>query len=592
MINSVFGKSDNFKSEYSCAVVEVGELSPIDGSDFLAKTDVFGTQIVVRRDQVKTGDIMLYAANETQLNEKFLSVNNLYELSLRDKNSNADELNKIMEGYEPFRKKAEVLKSEAKQVKSSIEQLTKKSNKLSKEVAKKIKQLDNFDESSEEYKTLSEEIKAKKEKSEEFLKKAMSKTTAYTNLKTEIKNLVDEGKVFVDEANKKCGFFNKYGRVRCITLKGTPSFGFLFSPEEIMKFDGSITMSDIVSYLGQEFDTVNGELFVKAFVPPLPPENIKSNKNRAQKRVNEFDRMIEGEFFFHYNTEQLQKNISLINPEDIVDISVKKHGTSLIVGKLHVKNRIKLPVYKSAWNKFIDYTGLFKKHRITDYSVGYGPVYSSRTVIKNRYINDRVGDGFYGYDIWSEYGEIIYPYLEEGMTVYGEICGYLTGSESQIQKTYDYGCDKGENNVMFYRITTTNDDGSKLEWNVQDVLEWTEGLIKRMKSENNENWKRISPINLLYHGTLEDLYPEIDTSSHWHENVLKAMENDKEHFGMEENEPLCTFNEVPREGICLRKFNDKRPECWKLKTQSFMLGEAVRMDAGEVDAEMSEGYGT
>ena len=62
---NVFTKSDDFKSEYSCAVVRVGELTPIEGSDFLARTDIFGTQIVVRKDQVKTGDMMIYAANET-----------------------------------------------------------------------------------------------------------------------------------------------------------------------------------------------------------------------------------------------------------------------------------------------------------------------------------------------------------------------------------------------------------------------------------------------------------------------------------------------------------------------------------------------
>lgn len=56
MTNKVFTQSENFKSEYSCAVVRVGELIPVEGSDFLAKTNVFGTQIVVRKDQVKEGD--------------------------------------------------------------------------------------------------------------------------------------------------------------------------------------------------------------------------------------------------------------------------------------------------------------------------------------------------------------------------------------------------------------------------------------------------------------------------------------------------------------------------------------------------------
>lgn len=266
------------------------------------------------------------------------------------------------------------------------------------------------------------------------------------------------------------------------------------------------------------------------------------------------------------------------------------HNTSTIIGNLQVKEPIKIPFYKKWFNMFVDKTGWFKKARFIDTEIKYGPIFSSRTVIKNRYINSEVGQGFYSQDIWSEWGNIVYPYLEEGMTVYGEIVGYLTGSDSMIQKTYDYGCEKGKNKLMIYRITTTNEDGSKNEWEVPEVRGWTIQLIERMKSTGDPNWENIYPIDLLYHGTLEELYPDLDTENHWHENLLERMKNDKEHFGMEENEPMCKTYEVPREGICIRKESDARPSCYKLKTISFALGEAIRMDNGEVDSEMEEGY--
>ena len=85
-------------------------------------------------------------------------------------------------------------------------------------------------------------------------------------------------------------------------------------------------------------------------------------------------------------------------------------------------------------------------------------------------------------------------------------------------------------------------------------------------------------------------YPDLDTDSHWHTNLLERMKNDKEKFGMELNEPLCTFNKVPREGIMIRINNDKLVRAFKLKTQSFMLKEAVSIDAGEVDIEMMDNY--
>ena len=567
--------------------MKIGELLPIEGSDFLAKTLVFGTQIVVRRDFIKPGDTMIYCANETQLNERFLSVNNLFEISCREKNANAAEVEAIMAEYAPIKAKADKLRNEAKNAKGIIEGNTKRAKKFEKEVARKEKWMATLDAESEEYKKANEELANLKEEAEYSLSKAMEYTTVYTNLKKQVEEIVNSGKHIVDEAKTHCGFFNKYGRVRCITLKGTPSFGFLFSPEELFKFDNTVTMEDIEAYIGQEFDTINGELFVKVFIPPMPKESRRNNANKAQNRVKRFDRMVDGEFFFHYSTTQLEKTINQFNPEDEVDVSTKIHGTSSIFAKVKVKKPIHWKtILFSPWNWVMR---LFHLPLIKTYKVEYGPVYSSRTVIKNRYINSSTNGGYYNADIWTEYGDIIYPYLDEGMTVYGEIFGYITGSDKPIQKTYDYGCDKGENKIMFYRVTK-DEDGKKREWEVQEVLDWTNALIERMKECGDENWKKIHPIDLLYHGTLGDLYPEIDSTNHWHENVLQALKNDKVHFGMEEDEPFCTFHKVPREGICIRKCDDPIRECYKLKTNAFRLGEALRVDAGDVDIEMEEGY--
>ena len=348
-------------------------------------------------------------------------------------------------------------------------------------------------------------------------------------------------------------------------------------------------MEDIEAYVGQEFDTINGELFVKAYVPPINEIKQPVKSNGAQKNVKKFDRMIDGEFFFHYDTEQLQKVISYLKPDDVVDISDKRHGTSVIIGKLHVKQPIRLPFIKRCINKFIDFTHLLKSFRFIDNEVVYGPVYASRKVIKNKYINPNVNDGYYGNDIWTEYGDIIYPYLDDGMTVYGEICGYITGSEKMIQKFYDYGCNKGENNIMIYRITTTNEDGTKREWELLEVYEWTLGLIERMKDANDNNVYKIHPINIYYHGKVEELYPELDTENHWNEELLEKLKNEKRFF-MEENSPFCK-NAVPSEGFVLRKEHDTINRAAKLKCASFLLKERLAMDDGDVDIEMAQGYG-
>ena len=584
--------SENGKAEYCCSVVRISELTPIEGSDFLAKTNVLGTQIVVRKDMVKEGDIMFYAANETALNQKFLSANNLYEIGCRDMNANADEVNAIMEEYDTkYRNKADILRAEAKQIKGLIDKYEKQVQKNKKKVSKLNKQLGDAEDDTKKSE-IQMQIKDLNEKISATTKLALDKTVKYTNLKHKVETLVNEGKPIVNKAKALCGFFNKYGRVRCITLKNTPSFGFLFEVDSMAKFNPGIKDVNLEDYLNQDFDTVDGELFVKAYVPPVKPENVRKSKDaKRTKKLSRFDRMIDGEFFYHYDTGQLQRNMQLIDPDKSVTITLKVHGTSSIIGKVHVKNPLPMVWYKKTWNKLIDLVNLPEKIKFKlDYTVDFGPVYSSRTVIKNQYINQEVTGGYYNVDIWSEYGDILYPYLDNGMTVYSEIAGYLTGSQTMIQKQYAYGCQPGENFIMPYRISTMNDEGVRYEWNVQDVYDWTVKLIDRMKEAGDENWKRIYPIDILYHGTLSDLYPDVDLDSHWHENVLEKLKIDKEHFGMEDYEPLCTGCKVPREGIVLRIDDDPIKEAFKLKTTSFALGEALLYDDDNYqDIEVQQG---
>lgn len=524
-----FSKSKAFKSEYSCSVVKIGELIPIENSDLLAKTLIQGIQIIVRKDQVKTGDIMIYASNETQLNPKFLSVNNLYDLSNREKNKNYKELEKILE---PF----------TKEIKPKLEETHKKIDLL----------------------------KKNKNKNKEEIKK----------LKEEIQILVKQGEPTLSLAKKKCGFFDKHGRVRCITLRGEISFGFLFSPNELYNFDNSITLFDIESYLNQEFDTIGKELFCKVYVPQIKEKPVKDKK---LKKVKKFDRLEENSFEFHYETQQLQKFIYKIKPDDVVTCSVKLHGTSIIIGKVPVRYPKKIAIYKRIINFFYE---LFRKSKkFIDYTVDLGPIYSSRTVVRNRYIIKKDLDlGYYDEDIWSDWGGKIYPYLEDNITIYGEIIGVLENGK-EIQQGYDYNCGI-TNKLMIYRVTKL-ENGIRKEYNPMEVLDWTYNLIAKMEDNNDLDANRIHPIDILYHGTLRDLYPNLDINNHWNENVLEEMKKDEKHFGMELDEPLC-MNKVPREGIVLRIENDPIHEAFKLKCQSFLKSEAKLYDSDTyVDVEVN-----
>ena len=97
MEKNVFTFSKDGSKEYSASIVKIGELIPIEGSDFLAKTVVDGEDIVIRKDEVKPGDIMIYARIETVLDPEFLRANNLYEFGERERNSNYQEVQALLD---------------------------------------------------------------------------------------------------------------------------------------------------------------------------------------------------------------------------------------------------------------------------------------------------------------------------------------------------------------------------------------------------------------------------------------------------------------------------------------------------------------
>lgn len=589
MGKNIVSKSDNFTSEYCCSIIKIGEVKPIEGKDKIGYTLVNGETIVIRKDQVKEGDILFYASNETQLHKDFLGANNLFESGSYELNANAKEV-------EPYIVKNKEMKEHAEFLEKTIEKVKKFLNVVTTFETEMFACENDY------------ERKAVKVYYNNACKKLVQYVGGGLNINSKSNDFIIETEKFVAikkieiESLKKeiedntnfirshVGFFNKNGRVRAIRLGGINSMGYLFSIDELAKWCPEVKDVYLPDIVGEDFDTVNGIEFIKAYVPFVPQRSNKGDgksiDRKRNKKIEKFDRMIKGEFSFHYSSDPLPKCINRIKPNDMVSITVKCHGTAFSCGKLHVKTPIKLPIHKLLWNKFVDTTGLFKKLRVTDYIVEYGNVTSSRTVIKNQYINKDVSEGYYGVDIWSEYGNLIYPYLDEGMTVYGEIFGYLSGSDKMIQKNYDYGCEQGKNKLMPYRITTTNDNGTKHEWNVTEVKEWTEKLIK----EHPELADRIHVIDLLYHGTLANLYPHLSLTDHWHENVLEEMRNDVVHFGMEKREPLCTNHNVPREGICVRIDNDEINENFKLKCQHFFDMERKAIDAGEVDIEMADAY--
>lgn len=384
------------------------------------------------------------------------------------------------------------------------------------------------------------------------------------------------------EKNKdpeKTGYFEDKGIVKAINLRGVKSEGFLMPASDLQNFVVdvvNIALDDLVP--NTEFDEVehNGKSFwiSKKYIAPVQRTPGTPGSSKERKKKKGLDKIIDEQFRFHYDTTLIKKCPHVVKPDDIIHISSKWHGTSGISAYVLCHKKLNWKEKLAKWltgNSFDTY----------DY------IYSSRTVIKNRYYNQGVTDGYYGCDVWKYADDFIKPFLIKGMTIYYEIVGYLPNG-GWIQKNYDYGCEppiqltdpisgntavqykQGKNfKVLVYRITLTNVDGQVHEFSAHEVQTWCKQRNLLCAIE-------------YYYGYAFGLYPELEVDEHWSENFLQMLANDKS-FNMEQDSPECN-NKVPHEGLVI-KIENMKSEAFKLKCFKFLGLEQDAAIAGEANIE-------
>ena len=386
------------------------------------------------------------------------------------------------------------------------------------------------------------------------------------------------------------GMFDDNGRVKAIKLQDVISEGFLLPAVMLSNFITSVTNKDIEITDGTEFDAVlDGDKEFWINKKYVVKENSQGQGSKPKKKAKGFNRIIEDQFRFHYDTVIIKKCPYVITPDSLIHISTKVHGTSGISAYVQCllpitkRDRIIAWIWNSIINKYFinPFNKLINKptygfalnERIYDY------LYASRTVIKNPIYNPNVTPGFYGFDIWEEADKIVRPKLEKGMTAYYEILGYLPGNKF-IQKGYDYGYvpdvseaqpyQYGRNfGIRIYRLTYTNVDGKVFEFSPREVQIW---------SKEHD----LIPVTELYYGKARDLYPDLNPDVHFSENFIDRLANDKA-FNMECNSPDCN-NKVPNEGIVI-KIDNMKPAAFKLKCFKFLNKEQQQLDKGESNIE-------
>jgi len=358
----------------------------------------------------------------------------------------------------------------------------------------------------------------------------------------------------------KSGFFEQHGRVKAVKFRGNKSEGFFINLSCLDYISKSaytyVEVGDTVDKFGTH------EICSKYIVGKSGNGTGLPNTKAAELK----DSFVDGQFKFHFDTDNLRKNIHKIQPIDVISISDKWHGTSAIYGKLLVNHQ------------FGFFSKLLKKAGIRLEESTYKFAYSSRKVVKC--VGEKFGD-----DVWGVVAKEIEDKIPASYTVYGEIVGYKPdGSAIQAAsggRAYHYGCAEREHKFVVYRVKTTNIEGKTLE------LTWPQ-----MKQFCNKYGLQM--VHELFYGPVTDILsfepyakeienPKLALST-WQSDLLMEIEK------LYMKDDMCVFNnnEVPAEGVVVRI--DRLDECdsFKLKSFLFLMDETKKNDAGVIDMETQE----
>ena len=364
----------------------------------------------------------------------------------------------------------------------------------------------------------------------------------------------------------KKGFFEQHGRVKAMKFRGHKSEGF-WIPLAALEYLGYAFPDPINFKEGLEFDEIDGHPICQKYVPKRNPG--RAVQNRQGRKASPADRLLEGQFRFHADTEQLRRNMHALHPDTWISISDKWHGTSAIFA--NVLTQRELPWYER----------VLRALGVKVQEADYGYAWASRRVIKGVDGEEKSGTAhWYDTDIWGVVGKEVADRIPKGYTVYGEIVGYTPTGEA-IQKGYHYGCEVGSHKFLVYRATVTNQEGKVLE------LSWLQ--LKEFCAKYG-----FEMVREIFYGTvadwvclLNDVYFCDDnyfSDENWRDNLLQEFEK------MYVADQMCPFNknEVPAEGIVIRLEHLDCYEAYKLKSFLFLKRESDSLDKGELDMETAQ----
>jgi hypothetical protein len=365
--------------------------------------------------------------------------------------------------------------------------------------------------------------------------------------------------------------------ITTIRLRGEKSDG-LFLHLNCVSYTGAL-LNELTE--GFAFTTLNGHEICKKYIPAR--QNRQGNVNEGN-HVRKKKAPIAPLFIEHADTEQLAYNLNAFKPNDLVEITLKMHGTSQRTGYL--------PMLKGYKRTLLD--RIMRRDGTPIYEYGY--VSGTRRTV----LNDWEG-GFYGSNMFrKKHADFFEGKLHKGEEVYYEVVGFtdegmpIMSSASNrklndkdfLKKygettTFSYGCSctgyytygDGSYDVLpksdfyVYRMTITNEDG--------DVVEYTPDFMRYRCEQMG-----CKCVPVLWRGFLDD-------TTDWNDAGMTAGEQVKEIAERYYDGPDPIGKTHVREGVVIRILNRPKFCAYKHKNFAFKCLEGL-VKAEETAPDMEE----
>lgn len=362
----------------------------------------------------------------------------------------------------------------------------------------------------------------------------------------------------------KAGFFSDNRRVRAQKFMKIQSDAY-FADIGSLSFIGASVQS---LKEGDQFDSLDGVEICRKWINP----NTANKQSQQQKKK----KAVETPFFHqHVDTDQFKYYASKIPVGAMLSFHAKVHGTSARYSNTLVEKQPE--GWKSLLNKALLTVSGGRFRAFKDKAV-YEKIAGTRRVVLYDTERDKVG--YNGPEGWRfEWLDQLTPYLDEGITVYGEIVGYANGSpimgrhsteplKSKEYKekygkevVYKYGCPEGDNRFIIYRVTYTTASGKELDMTVDQLVHWA-------SSRGFEHTLEVAP-RMFYDGNEEALRELVEELTE-RPDVLTEDYDDPSHIS---------------EGIIIRVDHEgETPRFYKNKSWAFRVMEGIYKEE-EIDLE-------